>query len=92
MRSLSAPLAALAVLPVLAASPAAAVPQMPPMGIALVIAFLVISLALHEVAHAWVALLCGDTTARDLGRISFNPSRPPGTSRPPPPRRTTRSS
>lgn len=44
-----------------------------PIGIGLVIAFLVISLGLHEAAHAWVALLCGDPTARDLGRISLNP-------------------
>lgn len=31
------------------------------------------SLAIHEVAHAWVALRCGDPTARDLGRITLNP-------------------
>jgi Zn-dependent protease len=24
-------------------------------------------------AHAWVALKCGDTTAKDLGRITMNP-------------------
>lgn len=41
--------------------------------IALVIAFLIMSLALHEVAHGWVALQRGDTTARDLGRITLNP-------------------
>lgn len=35
--------------------------------------FLVISLGIHEAAHAWVALKCGDTTARDLGRITLNP-------------------
>ena len=44
-----------------------------PVGIALVIAFLVITLGLHEAAHGWVALQCGDPTARDLGRISLNP-------------------
>ena len=44
-----------------------------PIGIALVIAFLVISLGIHEAAHGWVALKCGDPTARDLGRITFNP-------------------
>jgi Zn-dependent protease len=40
---------------------------------AVVIALLVISLGIHEAAHAWVALQCGDTTARDLGRITLNP-------------------
>lgn len=30
-------------------------------------------MGLHEAAHAWVALKCGDTTARDLGRITWNP-------------------
>jgi hypothetical protein len=39
----------------------------------LVIALLVISLSVHEAAHGWVALQCGDTTARDLGRITLNP-------------------
>jgi Zn-dependent protease len=27
----------------------------------------------HEVAHGWVALHLGDTTARDAGRLTFNP-------------------
>lgn len=44
-----------------------------PLETAFVIAFLVISLSLHEVAHGWVALKCGDPTARDLGRLSLNP-------------------
>jgi Zn-dependent protease len=48
-------------------------PQMPPVGIAVVIALLVISLGIHEAAHGWVALRFGDTTARDLGRITLNP-------------------
>jgi Zn-dependent protease len=38
-----------------------------------VISLLVISLGIHEAAHGWVALKCGDTTARDLGRITLNP-------------------
>ena len=42
-------------------------------GIAVVIGLLVISLGIHEAAHAQVALWCGDTTARDLGRITLNP-------------------
>jgi Zn-dependent protease len=48
---------------------------MPPnaLEIALVVAFLVISLGIHEAAHGWVALQRGDPTARDLGRITLNP-------------------
>lgn len=34
-----------------------------------------LSITLHEAAHAWVASLCGDTTARALGRLSANPMR-----------------
>jgi Zn-dependent protease len=47
--------------------------DLPPIGIAVVLALLVLSLGIHEAAHGWVALLCGDTTARDLGRITLNP-------------------
>lgn len=32
-----------------------------------------LALTLHELAHGYIALRCGDTTARDLGRLSFNP-------------------
>lgn len=53
--------------------PLAFVSDLPPIGIALVIAMIVISLGAHEAAHGWVALKCGDTTARDLGRITLNP-------------------
>ncbi len=35
----------------------------------------VFAIVVHEVAHGWVALRFGDTTARDLGRLSFNPIR-----------------
>ncbi len=42
-------------------------------GIVVVIGLLVICLGVHEAAHAQVALWCGDTTARDLGRITLNP-------------------
>jgi len=38
-----------------------------------VITILVLSLGVHEAAHGWVALKCGDPTARDLGRITLNP-------------------
>jgi Zn-dependent protease len=34
---------------------------------------LAICLSVHEAAHGWVALKCGDTTARDLGRLTLNP-------------------
>ena len=34
---------------------------------------LVILLTFHEFAHAWVAFLCGDDTARLRGRLSLNP-------------------
>ena len=44
-----------------------------PLSITLILVLLVVSVSVHEVAHAWVALKCGDTTARDLGRITFNP-------------------
>ena len=44
-----------------------------PLGAGLVIAFLVISLGIHEAAHGWVAWKRGDPTAKDLGRITLNP-------------------
>lgn len=34
---------------------------------------LVVLLTLHEFAHAWVAHLCGDDTARLQGRLTINP-------------------
>ena len=40
---------------------------------AFVVAFLVLSLGIHEAAHAWVAYLCGDSTAKDMGRLTLNP-------------------
>ncbi len=33
------------------------------------------SLILHECAHGWMALRCGDPTAKMLGRLSLNPLR-----------------
>jgi Zn-dependent protease len=36
---------------------------------------LILSLTIHEVAHARTALAFGDPTARNLGRTSFNPLR-----------------
>ncbi|MGL4989515.1 MAG: site-2 protease family protein [Cetobacterium sp.] len=37
------------------------------------IIILLFSLVLHELAHGYTALLCGDKTAKKLGRLSFNP-------------------
>jgi Zn-dependent protease len=47
----------------------------------LLLAFVVVlplllgSLVVHELAHGWAALLLGDRTARDQGRLSLNPLR-----------------
>jgi Zn-dependent protease len=38
-----------------------------------IIALLVESIVLHEIAHGYVALLFGDRTAQRQGRITFNP-------------------
>ncbi|MGL5796775.1 MAG: site-2 protease family protein, partial [Cetobacterium sp.] len=37
------------------------------------IIILLFSLVLHELAHGYTALLCGDKTAKKSGRLSFNP-------------------
>ncbi|NQT24243.1 site-2 protease family protein [candidate division KSB1 bacterium] len=34
---------------------------------------LLFSVVFHEVAHGWMALKKGDTTARDMGRLTLNP-------------------
>lgn len=39
----------------------------------LVVPMLLLSLAIHEFAHAWVALREGDATAERLGRVTLNP-------------------
>lgn len=44
-----------------------------PLETVIIILLLAISLGVHEAAHGWVALKCGDPTARDLGRITLNP-------------------
>ena len=36
---------------------------------------LIVAVMTHEISHGYVALLCGDTTARDAGRLSLNPIR-----------------
>ncbi len=43
------------------------------MEILLIIPVLLFSVVVHEVAHAWQAFREGDTTARDLGRLTLNP-------------------
>lgn len=44
-----------------------------PIELVLGLAFLVLSLGIHEAAHAGVAYLRGDSTARDMGRLTLNP-------------------
>lgn len=43
------------------------------MELVLFIVTLIISITIHEFMHAYVGYLLGDTTARDDGRLSFNP-------------------
>jgi Zn-dependent protease len=35
---------------------------------------LLVLITFHEFAHAWIAMKCGDHTARDQGRVSLNPT------------------
>ncbi|MCC7137857.1 MAG: site-2 protease family protein [Planctomycetes bacterium] len=46
-------------------------------GYAILVAILayLVSLSVHESAHAWVALRLGDPTGQRLGRVSLNPAR-----------------
>lgn len=39
----------------------------------LTLGFLIISMGIHEAAHAFVAWRCGDSTAKDLGRMTLDP-------------------
>lgn len=39
----------------------------------LYIIIILISLSVHELSHGYAAYLCGDSTARDLGRLTLNP-------------------
>ena len=43
-------------------------------GLIVRIPMFMLAVLVHEVAHGWVAYRCGDPTARDLGRLSFNPA------------------
>ena len=36
---------------------------------------ILLSLILHEISHGYAAMLCGDPTAKMLGRLSLNPSK-----------------
>ena len=38
-----------------------------------ILPILLFSIVVHEVAHGWMALRLGDSTARDLGRLTLNP-------------------
>ncbi|RPI04998.1 MAG: site-2 protease family protein [Ignavibacteriae bacterium] len=38
-----------------------------------ILPILLFSIVVHEVAHGWMALLLGDPTARDSGRLTLNP-------------------
>jgi Zn-dependent protease len=44
-----------------------------PLAVAIGFGVLLISLTIHEAAHAWTADKLGDPTARRLGRVSLNP-------------------
>jgi len=39
----------------------------------LALGFLILSLGIHEAAHAFVAWRCGDSTAKDMGRMTLDP-------------------
>jgi Zn-dependent protease len=54
-------------------TPLALRPELDGIGQILFLLLLVLSVTIHEVAHGWVALQFGDTTARDLGRLTLNP-------------------
>ena len=38
-----------------------------------ILPILLFSVVIHELSHGWMALRLGDTTARDLGRLTLNP-------------------
>ena len=43
--------------------------------IVLTVALLLVAAIIHEVAHGYVAHLCGDDTAKEAGRLTLNPAR-----------------
>src|SRR5208283_2452994 len=38
-----------------------------------ILPILLFSVIIHEISHGWMALRLGDTTARDMGRLTLNP-------------------
>ena len=48
-------------------------PSIDLLSVAISLAVLLVSLTIHEAAHAWTADKLGDPTARQLGRVSLNP-------------------
>ncbi len=44
-----------------------------PVVLVFTIIILIYSIIIHEISHGYAAYLCGDTTARDRGRLSLNP-------------------
>ena len=44
----------------------------PQVGIAM-FCMVILAISVHEMAHAWAALKCGDDTAAHLGRLTINP-------------------
>jgi Zn-dependent protease len=44
-----------------------------PIAVAVSLGIILLSLTIHEAAHAWTADKLGDPTARSLGRVSLNP-------------------
>ena len=48
-------------------------PNIDPVQLVIGLSILLISLTVHEAAHAWSADRLGDATARRLGRVSLNP-------------------
>jgi Zn-dependent protease len=51
----------------------AGLPNVDPVQVLFSFAILLVSLSVHEAAHAWSADRLGDKTARMLGRVSLNP-------------------
>ena len=47
--------------------------SLPPQVLIILVFCLIFALTLHEFAHAYVAHLCGDDTAKIAGRMSLNP-------------------
>ena len=44
-------------------------------GVAITVALVMFSAVVHEVAHGFVAHLCGDDTAKEAGRLTLNPAK-----------------